>query len=51
MESGLYLLDMDKTSLANKVDKTETASDQLPIWIFNFWPYGQFRAVKRKIQL
>ena len=29
----------------HKVDKTEGASDQFPIWIFNFWPYGQPRAI------
>ena len=32
----------------HKVYKTEGASDQFPIWIFNFWPYGQLRAVRGK---
>ena len=32
----------------HKVDKTEGASDKFPIWIFNFWPYGQLRAVREK---
>ena len=35
----------------DKVDKKDGASDQFPIWIFNFWPYGPLRAVRRKIQL
>ena len=26
----------------------EGASDQFPIWIFNFWPYGQLRAIRGK---
>ena len=37
-----------KHSFDHKVDKTEGASDQFPIWIFNFWPYGQLRAVMGK---
>ena len=32
-----------------KVDITEGASAQFPTWIFNFWPYGQLRAVRGKI--
>ena len=35
----------------DKVDKTEGASDQFPIWIFNFWPYGQPRAKLKKGRL
>ena len=35
----------------DKVDKTEGASDQFPIWIFNFWPYGPLMALRGKIQL
>jgi hypothetical protein len=34
----------------HKVNKTEGASDQFPIWIFNFWPYGKLRAVRGKIE-
>ena len=33
----------------HKVDTTEGASAQFPIWIFNFWPYGQLRAVLKKM--
>ena len=33
------------TKVDSKVDTTEGASAQLPIWIFKFWPYGQLRAV------
>ena len=36
------------TEYKHKVDKTEGASDQFSIWIFNFWPYGQLRAVASK---
>ena len=32
----------------HKIDITEVASDQFLIWIFNFWPYEQFRAVRGK---
>ena len=32
----------------HKVDKTEGASDQFQIWIFNFWSYGHLMAVKGK---
>ena len=32
----------------HKVDITEGASAQFPIWIFNFWPYGQLRALLKK---
>ena len=35
----------------HKVDITEDASAQVPIWIFNFWPYWQLRAVRGKIEL
>ena len=35
----------------HKVNRTEGASDQFPMWIFNFWPYGQLRVVRGKIQL
>ena len=34
--------------LNHKVDKTEAVSDQFPICIFNFWPYGQLRAIGEK---
>ena len=32
----------------HKVDKTEGASEQFSIDIFNFLPYGQLRAVREK---
>jgi len=32
----------------HKVDITEGASAQFPTWIFNFRPYGQLRAVRKK---
>jgi hypothetical protein len=34
----------------HKVDITESASAQFPIWIFNFWPHGrgQLRALLKK---
>ena len=35
---------------SHKVDEKEDASDQFPIWIFNFRPYGQLRAIRGKNQ-
>ena len=32
-----------------KVDITEGASAQFPMWISNFWPNGQLRALLKKI--
>ena len=32
----------------HRVDITEGASAQFLTWIFNFWPYGQLRAVMEK---
>ena len=37
------------TKVDSKVDTTEGASAQLPIWIFRFWPYWQLRAVLKKM--
>ena len=36
--------------LKTRVDKTEGTYLRpiSPIWIFNFWPYGQLRTVRRK---
>ena len=30
------------------VEIREGASAELPLWIFNFWPYGQLRAIRGK---
>ena len=35
--------------LTHRLDITESASAQFPIWISNFGPYWQLRAVKEKI--
>ena len=43
--------DVANEDSSHKIDKTEGTSDQFPIWIFNFWSYGQLRAVRGKIQL
>ena len=32
----------------HKVEITKGASAQFPIWIINFWPYGQLAAVLKK---
>ena len=45
---GLNFMSFYVPSLNHKVDKTEGALDQFPIWIFMFWPYGQLRAVRGK---
>ena len=37
------------TKVDSKVCATEGASAQLQIWIFKFWPYGQLRAVLKKV--
>ena len=37
-----------KHSFDDKVDKTDGALDQFPIWIFNFWLYVQLREVRGK---
>ena len=34
--------------LGTNINIIEGASDQSPIWIFNFWPYGQPRALQKK---
>ena len=36
-------------TVEHQVVITEGASVQFPIKIFNFWPYGQLRAVRGKI--
>ena len=40
------LLHSNVSTLGHKVERTETATAQFPIWKSFFRPYGQLRAVK-----
>ena len=45
----MYYINTHPYSCRHKVDITGGASDQFLIWLFNMWPYGQLRAVLKKV--
>ena len=47
-DKKVYYINTHPYSCSHKVNITEGASVQFPIWIFNFWSHGQLRAALKK---